>query len=457
MNYINRYKIFFLKALSFIYKFCKSLKLAVFTLTVLAVLTAIGTFIESRYNQEIANNLVYHSFWMALAISLLAINLTMVLIDRWPWKKKHTPFVLAHIGILILISGSLFTKYFGVDGSLRFKEGERANELSVSDMEIKIYSSYDGENFTLIYEEPVNMFFKKPNEKKPHIISVADESFVIDKYLPFAVGREVFKPSLKGGSPALRFHLDGSQASIVEWMRLAVGEDTLNKSFGPATISLTTDKNYKAEKRTELVLFAEGENLFYFLKGKRKKLLKRGQVFSTGWMDFKFRLIEFYPKSQREFEFTARERPSDITLKAIRVVHRGKSVWLGQNSYVQFFQRDQVYAMTYSNKTYNLGFDLELLDFRVKKYQGSEKAKEYESEVRFKDQTTVISMNEPLKYGGWTFYQSSFEPSEDDSDPVVSILSVNRDPGRVLKYFGSILIVAGIALLFYRRKIKSIS
>ena len=142
-----------------------------------------------------------------------------------------------------------------------------------------------------------------------------------------------------------------------------------------------------------------------------------------------------------------------ITVKAIRVHHKETPIWIGQNSYVHFFKKDRVYAIAYLNKTYNLGFDLELIDFKMTKYQGSEKAKSYESEVYLKGKKNIISMNEPLKYGGYTFYQSSFEPSKEGGDPVVSILSVNRDPGRVLKYFGSALIVIGIALLFYRRKI----
>ena len=248
-----------------VYKFFISLKLAVFTLSSWAVLTAIGTFVESKYNQEFANKLIYHSLWMHSVLLLLAVNLAMVLIDRWPWKKQHAGFVLAHIGILILLLGSFFTRYFGVDGSLRFKEGEKASSLSVSDMEIKIYSSYDGKKFSLLYEEPVDMFFIRPTEKKPYVISIAGEQFVIDRHWPFAVGRETFKPVKKGGGPAIRFHLEGTQANIVEWMRLDIGKNTLSQSFGPAVVSLTTDKNYKAQADKELVLFSEGKKLFYSL------------------------------------------------------------------------------------------------------------------------------------------------------------------------------------------------
>lgn len=436
-----------------IYRFFISLKLAVFVLSSWAVLTGIGTFVESRYDQEIANKLVYDSLWMRLTLLFLALNLLMVLIDRWPWKKRHTAFVLAHTGILILMLGSFFTARFGVDGSLRFEEGEKSSSVSVSDMEIKIYSSYSGEKFRLIYEQPVDLFSLRPTEEKPHVIQAGGKEFVIDRFLPFAVGRKVFQKAEKGGGPAVRFHLKGAQASLVEWINLPVGQSTTSEQFGPANISLTTDKHYKAKKNKELVLFSDGKKLFYKLSRGRKKPLKPGRPFSTGWMDFQFRLLEFLPLAQKLFVFEGRDRPSDVTVKAVHIRYGGNSVWMGQNSHVRFFDEDQMYAVAYLNKTYDLGFDLELLDFRMQNYEGSAKAKSYESEVRLNDEKIVISMNEPLKYGGWTFYQSSFESSPDGGDPVVSILSVNRDPGRALKYAGSALVVMGIIWLFYRRRI----
>ncbi len=453
MPYLRPAQNALLKALLFLYRLFISLKLAVFILLALAVLTAVGTFIESQYNQEIANKLVYRSLWMTATLLLLAVNLISVLIDRWPWRKRHFPFVLAHIGILTLMLGSLVTRSFGVDGSLRFKEGEKASLVSVSDMEIKIYSSYDGENFSLIHEEPVDMFFIRPTLKKPYVISTAHERFIIKRHFPFAIGRELFQPVSKNGRPAVRFYLAGSQANMAEWIYLDTGENVASRKFGPAVISLTKDINYKAQTDKELVLLVEGGGLFYSLSGKKKQPLKRGSVFSTGWMDFQFRLLEFFPQAQKAFVFEPKDKPSDSAVKAIHVQLNGHSAWMGQNSYVRFFKEDRVYAMAYLNKTYRLDFDLELLDFKMTAYPGSSKAKSYESEVRLKGQTKIISMNEPLQYGGWTFYQSSFEPPQAKEGAFASILSVNRDPGRPVKYFGSFLIVIGAALLFYRRKI----
>ncbi|MCY4321680.1 MAG: cytochrome c biogenesis protein ResB [Bdellovibrionaceae bacterium] len=445
----------FFKKLSIIYKLFVSIKLAIFILISLAVLTAIGTFVESKYDQEFANKLVYHSFWMASVMLLLSINLTMVLIDRWPWKKKHAPFVLAHFGILTLILGSIFTKYLGVDASLSFKEAESSSTISLSDMEIKVYSSFDGEKFSLIYQNPVDMFFIKPTEKKAYSISTAGEEFKVVEYLPFALGRQTFKSVLKGGQPALRFHLFGSRANLVEWLSLELGQTTVSKKFGLATISLTVDKNYKAKNKNELVLFVQKEQIFYSLNNNQKRSLKSGRTFQTGWMDFEFRLLEFFPKAQKEFIFKAVEKPSEDTVKAIRIRHEDQSVWVGQNSYARFFKKDKMYVLTYLNKKEALGFSLKLIDFKITKYQGSNKAKSYESTVELENGSKVlISMNEPLKYKGWTFYQSSFIEPEKETDSYVSILSVNRDPGRFLKYVGSALVVIGIIFLFYRRKLS---
>ena len=80
------------------------------------------------------------------------------------------------------------------------------------------------------------------------------------------------------------------------------------------------------------------------------------------------------------------------------------------------------------------------------------RAASYESEVNVPELgDLVISMNEPLKHEGLTFYQASFH--EDDAGrPIASVLSVNKDPGRFLKYLGSLLIVLGSIVLFYFKR-----
>lgn len=82
------------------------------------------------------------------------------------------------------------------------------------------------------------------------------------------------------------------------------------------------------------------------------------------------------------------------------------------------------------------------------RYQGTMRAAAYESVVEVPDLgEKLISMNEPLKLRGLTVYQASFQ--EENGQPVASIFSVNHDPGRFLKYLGSLILSVGIVLLMW--------
>ena len=62
----------------------------------------------------------------------------------------------------------------------------------------------------------------------------------------------------------------------------------------------------------------------------------------------------------------------------------------------------------------------------------------------------TIRMNQPLKKGGYVFFQASYQDLGDDN--FVSVFSVAKDPGVWLKYLGSIILVAGIAFMFWFKK-----
>jgi len=65
-----------------------------------------------------------------------------------------------------------------------------------------------------------------------------------------------------------------------------------------------------------------------------------------------------------------------------------------------------------------------------------------------------ITMNQPLEYRGYLFYQSSFQPVGRDHQgrPILRCaLVVTRDPGVRLKYCGAAMVALGIACMFYMR------
>lgn len=76
--------------------------------------------------------------------------------------------------------------------------------------------------------------------------------------------------------------------------------------------------------------------------------------------------------------------------------------------------------------------------------------KDYKSTLHILDagilvKKKTIEVNSPLSYKGYTFYQSGYNPE----DPKWTSLQVVKDPGVPLVYLGFVLMIAGMALVFY--------
>ena len=94
---------------------------------------------------------------------------------------------------------------------------------------------------------------------------------------------------------------------------------------------------------------------------------------------------------------------------------------------------------------------IQLIDFRRELHPGSGIAKSYSSQVVVKtgeglDRKVLISMNKPLRLGGFTFYQSSFSSGPGGTE--ISTLSVVRNYGRLMPYIATGATVIGMLLHF---------
>lgn len=441
-----------------IFSFLKSLKLAVFIILCLGVVSAVGTIFEAKYDAEYAQQLVYHSPYMYAVMILLIINLTAVMVDRWPWQKRHTAFILAHIGIILTLIGAYFTQKWGIDGSLAFQIGESNRYISVRDRELGVWSSFTGEGLVKLAQADTQFLKQHPKDKKFEL-QVGDKTLRAVDYFHYAVRESEIKPSTReNDGPAIRFQLMNENVNLSEWLLKPAARSQESKDLGPAKVILT-DQNYQYEGSNALVLKPDSSGkVKYEIYTKSKGgqtasgLMSEGDLIETGWMGLQFRLIKYLPRAREVVEYTRRDGPSKITTSALKLEFDGEELWMGVNSVLRLFSEDKMYMVSWGNKRIDLGFDMKLTKFNVGMYQGTQRAATYESEVQVPEVGPVtISMNEPLKYNGFTFYQASFEQDE-TGKPVASILSVNHDPGRFLKYFGSFLLVSGSIMLFYFKK-----
>src|SRR5690554_2999066 len=99
-------------------------------------------------------------------------------------------------------------------------------------------------------------------------------------------------------------------------------------------------------------------------------------------------------------------------------------------------------------KTEKLPFDLELVEFTLNRYPGSQSPSSYESELRVHVDGEVrearVFMNNVLDLKGYRFFQASY-----DQDEMGTVLSVNRDvAGRAITYMGYLLLMIGFVMMF---------
>ena len=95
-----------------------------------------------------------------------------------------------------------------------------------------------------------------------------------------------------------------------------------------------------------------------------------------------------------------------------------------------------------------------LKDFMVKWYPNSKIPKSYESRVTIKaegeedavERDVVISMNKPLRFKDYTFFQSSYQIEPDGTE--YTVLAVVKNAGRLLPYFSSVIIFLGLVIHF---------
>ena len=110
--------------------------------------------------------------------------------------------------------------------------------------------------------------------------------------------------------------------------------------------------------------------------------------------------------------------------------------------------RDSVLALRF--KRYYEDYNIELVDFRHDKFQGTEKARNFSSDVIVRERDSGaerkvhIKMNHPLRTHGKTYFQASFDPENDKA----TVLQVVRNPGWVTPYISCLMVGAGMLIQF---------
>jgi len=230
------------------------------------------------------------------------------------------------------------------------------------------------------------------------------------------------------------------------------------------------------EAPNHLTLFiSDGGAITYELasrkNGKSSAKIDMNKPLPTGWADWQLIVDKAMPHAGQWMDFApVRAEKKSTSLAAadlpdgvrIRIQQGGATFeqWVPAGWQIAVPTSPEETQIAYGWKTVPLPIGLELLDFEVKRNEGSESPAGFKSTLRVvtaDGQTATGScwMNNPFSYPGawwrtWTgltykISQASWNP-ENLAQSTVQIL---RDPGWLLKWIGSLLVVVGVFMMFY--------
>jgi hypothetical protein len=122
-----------------LFRFLASLRLSVVVMVTIGSICAYATFYEMRQGTPAVQRDIYGTAWFAFLLGLLGLNVLASLLGRWPWSKHQVGFVAAHVGILLVLVGSLVSLYRGLDSNMALYEGETSDRVSLLEPALQAY------------------------------------------------------------------------------------------------------------------------------------------------------------------------------------------------------------------------------------------------------------------------------------------------------------------------------
>lgn len=424
-------------------------------LYILAMATA--TFIENDYGTTSSKSLVYNARWFELLMLWLTVNFIGNIFRYKLYTRKKWPVLLLHLSFVVILFGSLVTRYMGFEGVMSIREGAASNEIITETTYITATVKNNAK--VLVYEEDV-MLSPAGNNKFKMNCKHENTPFTIEykSFIPNA--RPVFNPVAKGKTHLhIVFLLDNgrreiylAENEIMQVGKVFVGfnkpqEGVINFVQNDTAILLqpTEDGTYMEMMSQEQISIP-------------KDSLKPAQFLKL----YAFSSTQFVVKEVVKGEMSyvsagATEKgmfQADGVEVTVKSGNETKDILLigGKSTLpepVNLKINGLNINLKYGSKIIETPFDVRLRDFQLERYPGTMSPSSYASEVTVLDGNTSfdyrIFMNHVLDYEGYRFFQSSY-----DFDEKGTILSVNHDYwGTLISYIGYFIMSLSMFLILF--------
>ncbi|MBS2040516.1 cytochrome c biogenesis protein ResB [bacterium] len=329
---------------------------------------------------------------------------------------------------------------------------------------LKPGSSQRGELQLLVAGQPLQVNVSELSLDKP--FSLGEYTVTLRRYLPHAVVQkgELVSESDRPVNPCLDLRVADAKGNSQDWLLFSRLPDlnTRTASKGEALpLKLLYNWEQVPDQHVLSFIYEPSGRLWAKVDAKAAMPVELGKAQATGWMNLQFEVSKLIPRAVEVREFVSVEvekgQEQNAPPPAIRLRLLGAKEnqlrWLERGDVIQVHtDSGSELVLGYAYRTLDLDFPVRLKDFQMEMDPGSNSPAAFKSSVEVEGQTYLIQMNEPLVKGGYKFFQSSY--SQVPGQPTYSIFTVAKDPGIIMKYVGSIMVVLGIAIMFITRPYK---
>lgn len=427
-------------------------------LILFAISIGAATFIERFLGTGLARTLVYNARWFELVLLLGAINLIGRIVIQKLYLPAQLPVFLFHISFIVILLGAALTRYTGWEGMMSVRENEQSNVIVSDQLSLQVFNKkvrgmefpFDPGHFRSVKRSIVlddNQYHIEIKEFISSSISLksdpdgvpAAEFLLVDSLnrIPFIITKGETK---QFNDLKVRFGKNfGSSKDII----LSEKNDSLLVLFNsPVAVSGMNNESL-ATMGGNVPVVMEPRKIYQF----GKKILVLMHYYKSAIYKIKS------PENQQEAFHDAlvlNIKNQNTEMPVIIIREPGVEIVTHRLSL-----SEDTLNLVFGPSVHKLPFYIHLDDFILKRYPGSQSPSSFESRVTLLDPSDGpqgvpyrIYMNNILKYKGYRFYQTSYDPDEHGT-----ILSVNHDRlGTNVTYAGYILLAVGILVSLFRKK-----
>lgn len=478
------------------------LRVSVVLFLLFALFCALATFIESAYGTPTAWAMVYDTFWFEYIQLLLGINLLYGMFRYKMFGLKKLPLMIFHISFLFILVGSAMTRYAGFEGILPIREHTQNSLIESSKTSLRISAIKDGERYSAVNDRYIgNLPFANSFKLK---LNLGDDQAVL-KYKDLILNAHYTYKENNNSDPLLVLMLSqkGSQGvdvkfekgevKNIEGVNFAFMNDNVKAPF----VKIDENLTLSSSENLHFLSMLDGQNLDLKIgekaNAKERRLYEINDIsfvvkvaslhaqealegsnrpqdesfwlwFKSAWLEVgRTMLISTFGEPQnwknslllhfKDFALSNENKNLELTgsnaLKLeLSYKNENKEFYIFEyNKPIMIELAGQKFFISWALSYEQLPFDIYLRDFVLDRYPGSMSPASYASEITVKNNNENfdyrIFMNNVLDYDGYRFYQSSY-----DQDEKGTVLSVNKDPGKIPTYIGYFLLCLGMFMNF---------